>query len=45
MKPSAYITKLLADVDNNKYPTQEQLQLLAVFVGFLDQVKAEELEG
>ena len=36
MKPSAYITKLLAGVDKNKYPTQEQLQLLAVFVDFLD---------
>ena len=45
MQPSAYITKLLAEVEKDKYPTQEQLQVLAVFVDFLDQVKAEELEG
>ena len=45
MQPSAYITKLLAAVKKNKYPTREQLQVLAVFVDFLDQVYAEEREG
>ena len=32
-------------MEKNTCPTQEQLQVLAVFVDFLDQVKAEELEG
>ena len=42
LTPSEYLTRLLAAAINAKYPTREQLQILAVFVNQLDKVKAEE---
>ena len=42
LKPSEYMTKMLAAVARESYPTLEQLRFLAVFVCQLDTVKAEE---
>ena len=42
LKPSEYITKLLAEVAKEVYPTLQQLCFLAVLVNLLDIIKAEE---
>ena len=42
ISPSQYITKMLSEVDEQRYPTREQLQVLAVFAQQLNEVKEQE---
>ena len=44
LKPSEYLTKLLAEVDRKYYPGLEQLRFLAVLACLLDTVKEEEAQ-